>query len=210
MATRMRTSRRGAPGGSITRFLLVALAGALLAWAIVPSGAGGQQYPLPTVTTAPPTPTATTPPPAVHGLSSLPLLAPFPIVRIVSGTTPRGAKVTLLTVRGGAGAYVVSRCVGAPSRCPYKQRVSRIPGRRGQIRTIHVRASNARSAQAWSCASTSWTPGAPARSRASGSAAENPPGATTAAWPTSCCARSAVPERASVRRWSTMPPAERR
>jgi len=71
--------------------------------------------------------------------SSLPLLTPFPVIRIVGRTTPRGAKVTLLTVRAAVGSYVVSRCVGAKPRCPYKQRVSRIPGPRGQIRTIHVR-----------------------------------------------------------------------
>lgn len=139
MGHRVGNRRRGAPGGSLTQLVLVAIAGALLARAIVPAGAGGQQYSLPTTTTAaPPNPTATTPPPPVTA-SSLPLLTPFPIVRIVGRTTPRGAKVALLTVRAGAGSYVVSRCVGAPSRCPYKQRISRIPGRRGQLRTIHVR-----------------------------------------------------------------------
>jgi hypothetical protein len=118
----------------LIRVSTIVLAGVLLAWAIVPSGAGAQQYTLPTTTTAPPPP-----PPPVTASSSLPLLTPFPIIRIVGRTTKRGAKVTLLTVRAGVGSFVVSRCVGPSARCPYKQRVMRIPGRAGQIRTIHVR-----------------------------------------------------------------------
>lgn len=131
----------------MTRLVLLALAAALLMWAIAPSGAGGQQYPLPTTPVPPPPPApppvvappvVTTPAPPAQAVA-LPLLTPFPIIRIVGRTTPRGAKVTRLTVRAAVGSYVVSRCVGAASRCPYKQRVTRIPGRRGQVRTIHVR-----------------------------------------------------------------------
>ena len=126
---------------------LVAVAGALLAWSIAPGGAAGQEYPLPALPPPPapaPTPVPTTTvvpprPPPVTASSSLPLLTPFPIIRIVGRTTPRGAKVTRLTVRAAVGSYIVSRCVGPSSRCPYKQRVARIPGRRGQVRTIHVR-----------------------------------------------------------------------
>ncbi len=130
-----RSGGRGARASSTARLAPVAVAGALLAWAVVPSGAGGQQYPLPTTTAAPPT---TTPPPLTAS-SPLPLLTPFPIIRIVGRTTPRGAKVSRLTVRAAVGSYVVSRCVGASRRCPYKRRVARIPGRRGRVRTIHVR-----------------------------------------------------------------------
>ncbi len=122
--------------------VLVALAGALSAWSIAPGGAAGQEYPLPPPAPAPPpVPTTTVAPPRPPPVtaSSLPLLSPFPIIRIVGRTTPRGAKVTRLTVRAAAGSYIVSRCVGASSRCPYQQRVARIPGRRGQVRTIHVR-----------------------------------------------------------------------
>ena len=134
-------SRSRARGGvgSGTRLVLIACAGALLAWAIVPAGAGGQQYPVPTAappTVAPPT-VAPPPPPAA---SRLPLLTPFPIVRIVGRTSRRGAKITRLTVRAVVGSDVVSRCLGASGRCPYRQRITRIRGTRGQIRTIHVRA----------------------------------------------------------------------
>jgi hypothetical protein len=62
------------------------------------------------------------------------------IIRIVGTATKQGTDVTLLTVRARVGTYVVSRCVGRASRCPYTQRMSRIPGKRGQVRTIHVRA----------------------------------------------------------------------
>ena len=123
----------------------IAVAGAVCAWIAVPGGAGGQQYPMPTT---PPTSTTPTPvaPPAVlppapaQTPKSLPLLSPFPIIRIVGRTTPRGARISLLTIRGTVGNYVVSRCIGARGRCPYQQRTARIAGRRGQIRTFHVRA----------------------------------------------------------------------
>jgi hypothetical protein len=128
-----RTSGAGLSGVAFARLLAAACLGALLAWVLVPSGAGGQQYPLPTV---PPTTTAP-PPPATP--ATLPLLTPFPIIRIVGRTTPRGAKVSLMTVRARVGTYVVSRCVGTAGRCPYKQRLSRLPGTKGAIRTVHVR-----------------------------------------------------------------------
>jgi hypothetical protein len=44
-----------------------------------------------------------------------------------------------MTVRARVGTYVVSRCVGSAGRCPYKQRLSRVPGDKGRIRTVHVR-----------------------------------------------------------------------
>ena len=119
-------------GVAFARLLAVACLGALLAWALVPSGAGGQQYPLPTVP-----PTTTAPPPGTA--PKLPLLTPFPIIRIVGRSTARGAKVSRMTVRARVGSYVVSRCVGSRGRCPYKQRLSRVPGTKGRIRTVHVR-----------------------------------------------------------------------
>ncbi len=119
-------------GVVFARLLAVACLGALLAWALVPSGAGGQQYPLPTVP-----PTTTTPPPTT--IRKLPLLTPFPIIRIVGRSTARGAKVSLMTVRARVSTYVVSRCIGSAGRCPYKQHVSRVPGVKGRIRTVHVR-----------------------------------------------------------------------
>jgi hypothetical protein len=121
------------PGVAFARLLAVACLGALLAWVLVPSGAGGQQYPLPT---APPT---TPPPPPPGTAPALALLTPFPIVRIVGRSTARGAKVSLMTVRARVGTYIVSRCVGSAARCPYKQRISRVPGTKGRVRTVHVR-----------------------------------------------------------------------
>jgi hypothetical protein len=118
---------------SLIGLLIVACAGALFAWALVPSGAAGQQYPLP------PPPPPPQPPPRTEGGSSLPLLTPFPIVRIVGRTTRRGAKITRLTVRASTRSDVVSRCVGPRGTCPYKQRTIRVPGERGRARTIHVR-----------------------------------------------------------------------
>lgn len=67
----------------------------------------------------------------------MPLLTPFPIVRIVGRTTKRGARITRLTVRAAAGTSIVSRCIGRG--CPYAHRTTRIAGTRGQVRTIHVR-----------------------------------------------------------------------
>ncbi len=77
-----------------------------------------------------------TPPAAT---SSSPLLSPFPIVRVVGRTTARGVNIALMTVRTEVGNYVVSRCIGSARRCPYRERIARVRGRRGQIRTVHVR-----------------------------------------------------------------------
>ena len=132
-----RTGRGTTPGGTLARLLAVACLGALLGWVLLPSGAGGQQYPLPTPP-APPPPGVPPPPPPPPSAGPLPLLTPFPIIRIVSRSTARGARVRLMTVRAAVGSYVVSRCVGSRGRCPYKQRASRIAGTRGRIRTIHV------------------------------------------------------------------------
>jgi hypothetical protein len=129
MGNGKRTSGGRPSGDAFARLLAVACLGALLGWVLLPSGAGGQQYTLPTTTT----PTTTTP------AAVLPPLSPFPIVRIVGRTTPRGAKVTRMTVQAAGGTYVVSRCVGSAGRCPYKQRLSRIPGRRSVLGAVHVR-----------------------------------------------------------------------
>ena len=57
--------------------------------------------------------TSTSPPP--------PLMKPFPTVRIVGVVLPRGARITLLEVRGSAhGARVTVRCTGGG--CPFRSR----------------------------------------------------------------------------------------
>lgn len=104
-----RISRDRGRKGALTRLVMIACAGALLAWAVVPSGAGGQQYPLPTATATSPQPPKAAP---------LPLLSPFPIVRIVGNATKTGTDITLLTVRARVGSYVVSRCVGQGQALP--------------------------------------------------------------------------------------------
>jgi hypothetical protein len=134
MGNGRRTSHGRGRSHSLVGLLVLACAGALLAWALVPSAAVGQQYPLP----PPPPPPPRESDPPTEG-SSLTPLTPFPIIRIVGRTMRRGAKITRLTVRAAAGAQVVSRCVGPSSRCPYKQRTSRIRGERGQVRTVRVR-----------------------------------------------------------------------
>ena len=103
--------------------------GVLLAAALLPGAAAGQEHP-------PPPP----PPSSSPKESSLPLLRPFPVVRIVGDTTSRGAKVTLMTVFAATGTYVASRCDAPRDRCPYKVRVSRIAGREGRLRTVRIRA----------------------------------------------------------------------
>jgi hypothetical protein len=133
-----RTRRGRTPGGALARLLAVACLGALLGWVLLPSAAGGQQYPLPTPPAPPAVPPTAPEPPPPASARPLPLLTPFPVIRIVGRTTPRGAKVSLMTVRAAVGSYVVSRCVGSKGRCPYKQRASRIAGNLGRIRTIHV------------------------------------------------------------------------
>lgn len=70
---------------------------------------------------------------------AFPLLSPFPIIRVVGRTTPRGVRIILMTVRSQVGNYVVSQCVGSAARCPYKERVALVRGRSGQVRTVHVR-----------------------------------------------------------------------
>lgn len=72
------------------------------------------------------------------GREAFPLLSPFPIIRVVGRTTPRGVRITLMTVRTQVGNYIVSRCVGG-ARCPYKERIALVRGRSGQVRTVHVR-----------------------------------------------------------------------
>jgi hypothetical protein len=124
--------------GSAIRRVLVICAGGLFVWIALPDGAGGQAYPLPQPT--PPTPTTPVSPPPPPAARQFPLLTPFPVIRIVGRTSPRGARISLLTVRAAAGSYVVSRCIGGRERCPYEQRTTRIPGPTGRTRTMHVRA----------------------------------------------------------------------
>ncbi|CAN5240737.1 hypothetical protein BH20ACT16_BH20ACT16_10940 [soil metagenome] len=72
--------------------------------------------------------------------SALPLLAPFPIVRVVGRTAGRGVRITLMTVRAATGSYIVTSCAGQPKRCPYRQHITQIRGTPGGVRTHRVRA----------------------------------------------------------------------
>jgi hypothetical protein len=56
--------------------------------------------------------------PPVAGEAQLPLLRPFPIVRIRGWLTRTGARVTLLTVRAPRGARIATRCRGRS--CPVR------------------------------------------------------------------------------------------
>jgi PKD domain len=56
------------------------------------------------------------------------LMSPFPVVRIAGRLTSRGARITLLSVRGPRRAKVVLRCKGR--KCPYKRTTARIKRRR--------------------------------------------------------------------------------
>lgn len=109
-------SAAGARGSTV-------LAVALLACLALPGYAVGQQPALTQTATAQPA-----------------LMSPFPVVRAVVRSTPRGARITRMTVRAPVGAYIVSECVGAARACPYGLRESRIGGRVGSTRTVHVRA----------------------------------------------------------------------
>jgi hypothetical protein len=140
------TRRRGRSSsrGTVARLAAVACFAALLGWVLLPSGAGGQQYPLPpppppATPPAPPPPPPPPPPSQGEEEATFPLLRPFPIVRIVGRTTRRGAKITVMTVRATVGTYVVSRCFGGARRCPYSQRTTRVAGTAGRVRTVHVR-----------------------------------------------------------------------
>jgi hypothetical protein len=131
-----RTSDGQGRSRSFVDLIVIAGTGALIAWLLAPSGAAGQQNPLPA---PPPPPQSPAPPPPPTEGSSLPLMTPFPIVRIVARTIGRGATITRLTVRASTGSDVISRCVGPEGRCPYRQRTTRISGEGDRVRTVHVR-----------------------------------------------------------------------
>jgi len=82
-------------------------------------------------------PAEPTPEPAAPR-SALPLLSPFPIVRVVGRTTARGVKITLMTVRAGVGTSIVTRCAASAKGCPYRERRRRIAGPLGRVRTVRV------------------------------------------------------------------------
>lgn len=113
--------RLGPVRASILRSLLAAclLGGAV--YALTAGGASGQEYQLP--------------PPVAE---PLPMLSPFPVVRIRGVATPTGARINLLTVRARVGVTVVRRCAGSGTRCPYSQRTQRVRGQIGRTRTIHI------------------------------------------------------------------------
>jgi hypothetical protein len=68
----------------------------------------------------PPVAPVVAPPPAgVGALQAIPLLRPFPTVRIRGRLTLRGARVTLLVVRSRRGSLIVARCRGAG--CPVRR-----------------------------------------------------------------------------------------
>ena len=45
-----------------------------------------------------------------------------------------------MTVRAATGSFIVTRCAGQSKGCPYRQRITQIPGALGRVRTHHVRA----------------------------------------------------------------------
>jgi hypothetical protein len=65
----------------------------------------------------------------------LPMLKPFPIVRIKGVLTARGARVTLLTVRAPRGARLALACRGRD--CPARRMKSRFGTRRFGLRRLH-------------------------------------------------------------------------
>jgi hypothetical protein len=65
----------------------------------------------------------------------LPMLKPFPIVRIKGALTARGARVTLLTVRAPRGARLTLTCRGRD--CPARRVKSRFGARRFGLRRLH-------------------------------------------------------------------------
>jgi PKD repeat protein len=76
-----------------------------------------------TITVAAPVIATSTSPPAETTLATAkpPLMSPFPTVRLVGFAVPRGARITLLEVRGAPrGARVTVRCSG--QGCPFSSR----------------------------------------------------------------------------------------
>jgi hypothetical protein len=67
-------------------------------------------------------------------IGGLPMLKPFPIVRIKGVLTPRGARVTLLTVRAPRGARLTLACRGRD--CPRRRLDSRFASRRFGLRRL--------------------------------------------------------------------------
>lgn len=113
----LNTGDRRTDGSS--RPLAMAFLSALTISALAGGTASGQEYPLPQ-----PKP--------------LPQLSPPPLVRIVGGTTRRGAKITRLSVRTPVGSTIVSKCVARNrKRCPYRQKVLAVTGALG-TRTVHI------------------------------------------------------------------------
>ena len=91
---------------------------ALTIFALAGGTAAAQEYPLP---------------------APLPQLSPPPLVRAVGGTTKRGAKISLLTVRAPVGSSIVTKCLAkVKSRCPYAQKMTAVKGATG-TRTIHIK-----------------------------------------------------------------------
>jgi hypothetical protein len=98
------------PGGPAAEAAVVPHAGA----------AQSQYYPLPR-------PPATQPPAA----TPLPLLSPFPVVRIAGRLTRRGVRIRILSVKAPASATIVVRC--RRHRCP-RRSVKRGRGMRRAVR----------------------------------------------------------------------------
>lgn len=71
---------------------------------------------------------ALVPAPAVSAPPLVPLLTPFPVVRIVGTAEDDGTDVRLITVTGPPGATVVLRC--RTLSCPFTRRVQQLPAAR--------------------------------------------------------------------------------
>lgn len=101
--------------------LWAACALALLVGGLSAGGAIGQDYILPTPT---------------EPEARMPVLTPFPVVRIVGQANRRGAIFSRVTARTAVGSRIVATCRGA--RCPFARRSKFVMGTAGTARTVRV------------------------------------------------------------------------
>jgi hypothetical protein len=71
--------------------------------------------------------------------ASIPLLSPFPVIRISGGFTRRGTRLRRLAIDAPAGARVVVRCGGR--RCPFRRRSYTAAAGRTATAVPHARAA---------------------------------------------------------------------
>ncbi len=71
------------------------------------------------------------------GPAPMPLMRPFPLVRLSSIATRRGARMGLVSVTAGVGAHVTVRCTGRG--CPRRSETLAFASRRRRVVTIELR-----------------------------------------------------------------------